>query len=127
MAWMWWAPTGKLMQIFAGHAQGVSSGCWALGGKAICTGSEDRSVIVWNPRAGTPQQHIKGIHDSNVITMCSHPVSPILVTGSEDAQVKVVHIEQGKVIKSLGGHQEPVAWMVWSIFMTARLLTPAAH
>jgi ribosome assembly protein SQT1 len=114
MAWMWWAPTGKLMQIFAGHAQGVSSGCWALGGKAICTGSEDRSVIVWNPRAGTPQQHIKGLHDSNVITMCSHPISPILVTGSEDAQVKVVHIETGKVIKSLSGHSESVEQVAFS-------------
>ena len=28
------APTGKVMQIFAGHAAGVSCGCWGLGGKA---------------------------------------------------------------------------------------------
>lgn len=114
MAWMWWAPTGKLMQIFAGHAQGVSSGCWAMGGKLICTGSEDRSVIVWNPRAGTPQQHIKGLHDSNVITMCSHPEGPILVTGSEDSQAKVVHIETGRTLATLDGHQESVEHVAFS-------------
>jgi WD40 repeat protein len=108
MAWMWWAPTGKLMQIFAGHAQGVTTGCWAMGGKLICTGSEDRSVIVWNPRAGTPQQHIKALHESNIITICSHPDSPILVTGSEDSQGKVVHIETGRVISTICGHQESV-------------------
>jgi len=114
MAWMWWAPTGKLMQIFAGHAQGVSSGCWALGGKLICTGSEDRSLIVWNPRAGTPQQHIKHLHESNVITMCSHPTQPIIVTGSEDATAKVVHAENGKVLSTLGGHSESVEQVAFS-------------
>lgn len=108
MAWMWWAPTGKLMQIFAGHAQGVTCGCWALAGKQICTGSEDCSVIVWNPRAGTPQQHIKSLHDSNIIAICSHPEAPIIVTGSEDATSKVVHIETGKVLATLGGHTESV-------------------
>jgi len=114
MAWMWWAPTGKLMQIFAGHAQSVTSGCWAMGGKLICTGSEDRSVIVWNPRAGTPQQHIKNLHESNVITICSHPESPIIVTGSEDAQGKVVQIETGRVLATLAGHQESVEHVAFS-------------
>lgn len=108
MAWMWWAPTGKLMQIFAGHAQGVTCGCWALAGKLICTASEDRSVIVWNPRAGTPQQHIKALHESNIIAICSHPDAPIIVTGSEDAEAKVVHVENGKILATLSGHSESV-------------------
>jgi ribosome assembly protein SQT1 len=114
MAWMWWAPTGKLMQIFAGHAQGVTCGCWAQGGKLICTGSEDRSVIVWNPRAGTPQQHIKGLHQSNIISICSHPESPIIVTGSEDSDSKVVQTETGRVLASLDGHLESVECVAFS-------------
>jgi len=108
MAWMWWAPTGKLMQIFAGHAQSITCGCWGLGGKLICTGSEDKSVIVWNPRNPSPQQHIKQVHDSSVIAMCSHPEAPIIVTGSEDATARVVHIETGKVVANLGGHLDSV-------------------
>jgi len=114
MAWMWWAPTGKLMQIFAGHAQGVACGCWALAGKMICTGSEDRSVIVWNPRQGTPQQHIKQLHENNIICICSHPDAPIIVTGSEDATAKVVHIETGRTLATLGGHMESVECVAFS-------------
>lgn len=114
MAWMWWAPTGKLMQIFAGHAQGVTCGCWAMGGKLICTASEDRSVIVWNPRAGTPQQHLKGLHENNIITICSHPEAPIVVTGSEDSNSKVMHIETGRILATLGGHQESVEHVAFS-------------
>merc|ERR1712232_1363807 len=108
MAWMWWAPTGKLMQIFAGHAQSVTAGCWGLGGKVICTGSEDRSVIVWNPRQGTPQQHLKQVHESAILTMCSHPEAPLIVTGSEDASARVIQIETGTVVAHLTGHADSV-------------------
>eukprot|EP00971_Amphidinium_carterae_P250474 4972625-Amphidinium_carterae.1 len=34
------------LQIFAGHANSVTCGCWAMGGKLICTGSADCGVIV---------------------------------------------------------------------------------
>jgi len=108
MAWMWWAPTGKLMQIFAGHAQSVTCGAWGLGGKLIVTGSADRSVIVWNPRGGTPQQHAREVHESSIVSMCSHPEAPLVVTGSEDASARVIQIETGKVVANLAGHTSSV-------------------
>jgi len=108
MAWMWWAPTGKLMQIFAGHAQSVTCGAWGLGGKVIVTGSSDRNVIVWNPRAGTPQQTVREVHDNSIVAMCSHPEAPLVVTGSEDASAHVIHIETGKVVANLPGHEDSI-------------------
>mmetsp|Transcript_54915 Transcript_54915/g.138741 ORF Transcript_54915/g.138741 Transcript_54915/m.138741 type:complete len:470 (+) Transcript_54915:60-1469(+) len=108
MAWMWWAPTGKLMQIFAGHAQSVTCGAWGLGGKLIVTGSADRSVIVWNPRGGTPQQHVREVHENTIVSMCSHPEAPLVVTGSEDSSARVIHIETGKVVANLDGHTSSV-------------------
>jgi len=110
MAWMWWAPTGKLMQIFAGHAQGVTCGCWGQGGKLVVTGSEDKGIIVWNPRAGTPQQHVRALHEGGIVAICAHPDPdvPIVVSGSEDGSAKVVQIETGKVLHSLTGHEESV-------------------
>jgi len=111
MAWMWWAPTGKLMQIFAGHGQSVTCGCWVLDGKLIVAGSQDHGVIVWNPRAGTPQQHLWQVHEGAVISICSHPEAPIVVTGGEDCEAKVVNIETGKVLASLAGHSDSVKHM----------------
>lgn len=108
MAWMWWAPTGKIMQIFAGHAGGVTCGCWPLDGKLICTGSEDRSIIVWNPRGGTAQKHVRDLHEGGVLCICAHPESPVVVTGSHDAAVSVVHIETGNVLTTLSGHTDGV-------------------
>merc|ERR1712150_56650 len=108
MVWMWWAPTGKLLQCFAGHAQSVTCGCWGLGGKLICTGSEDCSVIVWNPRMGTPNHHVRQVHESGIITICSHPEAPIVVTGSQDAVARVIQIETGKIVANLCGHVDSV-------------------
>jgi len=108
MAWMWWAPTGKLMQIFAGHGQSVTCGAWGLGGKLVVTGSVDRAVIVWNPRAGSPQQHVREVHENSIVSMCSHPEAPLVVTGAEDASAKVLHIETGKVVANLSGHDSSV-------------------
>eukprot|EP00439_Symbiodinium_sp_Y106_P071852 s2412_g13.t1 len=114
MAWMWWAPSGKVMQIFAGHAAGVTCGCWGLGGKVVVTGSEDHGVIVWNPRAGTPQHHIREVHESSIISICSHPESPIVVTGAEDATAKILQIETGKVLEPLPGHIDSVEAVAFS-------------
>lgn len=108
MCWMWWAPTGKVMQIFAGHASGVTCGCWALGGKMVVTGSEDKSVIVWNPRAASPDKHVRQVHDNSIISICSHPESPIVVTGSIDGVAKVIQIETGKALATLSGHVDSV-------------------
>mmetsp|Transcript_61631 Transcript_61631/g.110567 ORF Transcript_61631/g.110567 Transcript_61631/m.110567 type:complete len:301 (+) Transcript_61631:3-905(+) len=102
------------MQIFAGHAAGVTCGCWGLGGKVVVTGSEDHGVIVWNPRAGTPQHHIREVHESSIISICSHPESPIVVTGAEDATAKVVQIETGKVVLALPGHIDSVESVAFS-------------
>lgn len=114
MAWMWWAPTGKLMQIFAGHAGGVSCACWGFGGKLVVTGSDDKGVIVWNPRMGSPQQHFREVHEAPIISICSHPESPIVVTGAEDATAKVLQIETGKMLAPLPGHIDSVEAVAFS-------------
>merc|ERR1712190_520189 len=96
------------MQIFAGHAQSVTCGAWGLAGKIIVTGSEDKSVIVWNPRQGSPTHHIKQVHEGALVTMCSHPDAPMVVTGAEDATACVIHVETGKIVANLSGHLDSV-------------------
>lgn len=36
--WMWWALTGKVMNVFSGHGTSISCGIFAHGGKVIVTG-----------------------------------------------------------------------------------------
>eukprot|EP00405_Crypthecodinium_cohnii_P017849 CAMPEP_0206459678 /NCGR_PEP_ID=MMETSP0324_2-20121206/24315_1 /ASSEMBLY_ACC=CAM_ASM_000836 /TAXON_ID=2866 /ORGANISM="Crypthecodinium cohnii, Strain Seligo" /LENGTH=431 /DNA_ID=CAMNT_0053931267 /DNA_START=104 /DNA_END=1399 /DNA_ORIENTATION=- len=108
MAWMWWAPTGKLMQIFAGHGKTVTCGAWGLGGKLVVTASEDRSVMVWNPRDGSIVQNMHEVHESVIVSMSAHAEAPIVVTGSDDATAKILQIETGKALATLAGHEMSV-------------------
>lgn len=107
-AWMWWAPTGKVMQVFAGHANDVSCGCWVNQGKLICTGSTDCSAIVWNPRTGQPAHSFRSLHDGGIVAIAAHGELPLVATGSEDASAKIIHAETGKIVVTLSGHTECV-------------------
>lgn len=107
-AWMWWAPTGKVMQVFAGHADAVTCGCWVNQGKLIATGSTDNGAIIWNPRTGQPAQSFRSLHDGGVVAATAHGELPLVATGSEDASAKVVHAETGKIVATLSGHTDTV-------------------
>lgn len=67
------------------------------------------------------------MHESPIISICSHPESPIarashgprarlelqVVTGAEDATAKVLQIESGKVLAPLPGHIDSVEAVAW--------------
>merc|ERR1719428_2609376 len=80
-AWMWWAPTGKVMQVFAGHADRVNCGCFANDGKVIATGAQSGEVIIWNPRQGTATFNLQ-LHQDAILCLEAHPKEPVVVTGS---------------------------------------------
>ncbi|CAJ0626477.1 9093_t:CDS:2 [Entrophospora sp. SA101] len=51
--WMWQIPSGNFMNLFAGHSASVTAGQFTPDGKKIVTGSEDSSLIVWDPKNAT--------------------------------------------------------------------------
>eukprot|EP01105_Mastigella_eilhardi_P002428 TRINITY_DN12_c0_g5_i1.p1 TRINITY_DN12_c0_g5~~TRINITY_DN12_c0_g5_i1.p1 ORF type:complete len:366 (-),score=65.33 TRINITY_DN12_c0_g5_i1:23-1120(-) len=53
-AWMWHAQQGRCMTVFAGHTGAVTCGCFTPSGVQLCTGSEDGTVRVWDPKSGAP-------------------------------------------------------------------------
>lgn len=107
-AWMWWAPTGKVMQVFAGHGSAVSCGGFGKGGQVIATASLDGSVVIWNPREGVPFHTFKNIGEGGVISLDCHPSEPIMVVGCEDGSVHVLHMEKYKTIQQFNSHSDCV-------------------
>ncbi|CEM33549.1 unnamed protein product [Vitrella brassicaformis CCMP3155] len=130
-AWLWWAPTGKVMQIFAGqHGGAVSCGAFGMAGKLICTGSEDGSAAVWSPKGGEALHFLRraeersegsgtsteAFHTDAVVAIATHQSLPLMATGSADMTCKVVHLESGRVLATLGGHRgsvEGLAFGCW--------------
>ena len=96
---------------FDDDAQGpVLSGLFSSDGKVICTGSDDGTVFVWNPKTGKAIHHFKGdkFHEGPVTTLAHHPQQPWLLSGSADGQAFLMHTETGKVVTSFKGHKDSI-------------------
>jgi ribosome assembly protein SQT1 len=109
---MWKLPEGTVMQIFSAHSASVSYGTFCSQGRAVVTASEDGTVRVWNPRAGTVDHCIYAAgsaHDEPVpvTSLAAHPSQPVFIFGAGGA-VKLVQAETGKLLAHLPGHEASV-------------------
>lgn len=49
------------MNVFSGHSSSVTTGQFTPDGKKIVSGSEDNSLIVWDPKSANSIYKISGI------------------------------------------------------------------
>ena len=45
---IWDTGTGKLVHTFEGHLAGISTVAWSPDGETIASGSDDKSIRLWN-------------------------------------------------------------------------------
>lgn len=45
---VWDTRSGKLIQTFEGHLAGISTIAWSPDGATIASGSDDKSIRLWN-------------------------------------------------------------------------------
>ncbi|KAI3905159.1 hypothetical protein MKX01_017405, partial [Papaver californicum] len=50
--WLWNADRNAYLNMFSGHVSSFTCGDFTPDGKTICTGSDDASLRVWNPKTG---------------------------------------------------------------------------
>ncbi|KAJ1409816.1 WD40/YVTN repeat-like-containing domain superfamily [Sesbania bispinosa] len=62
--WMWNADKATLLNTFIGHFRSVTCGDFTPDGKIICTGSDDATLRVWNPKSG---ENIHVVQGPNVV------------------------------------------------------------
>ncbi|KNC50544.1 transducin family protein [Thecamonas trahens ATCC 50062] len=115
--WMWHVPSGKIMNVFAGHTDAVTVCGFAADGKTLISGSADESLIVWSPKTGSPVSKVVGypFHDAPISSLAVDPradAAPRVATGALDGSVRVTSLESGKVLASMTheGSVEAIAW-----------------
>ena len=48
------------MQVFTGHSGSVTCGAFSPSGKQVCTGAEDMTLRVWDPKTGKSVRTVSG-------------------------------------------------------------------
>lgn len=100
--WMFHIPLNRCMQVFVGHEQAVTAGCFSPDGKWALSASADGTLRIWAPKTGL-NKHVFRLGEAPLTCMASKGGSDgmLVIAGSEDGQAHVCHIGSKKVVASL--------------------------
>src|SRR5207249_1024668 len=75
-----------------GHTGPVSSVCFSPDGERIVSGSEDKTVTVWDAHTGQEIRTLKG-HNGRVWSVVFSPDGKRILSGSDDTTVRVWDVQ----------------------------------
>ncbi|MCA2945993.1 MULTISPECIES: WD40 repeat domain-containing protein [unclassified Microcystis] len=98
---------GRESNRLVGHNDGVWSVSFSPDGKTLATGSEDKTIKLWNVETGEEIGTLSG-HNGSVYSVSFSSDGKTLATGSEDKTIKLWNVETGEEIGTLSGHNGSV-------------------
>ncbi|MBE9208749.1 serine/threonine protein kinase [Nostoc sp. LEGE 06077] len=100
-------------KTFRGHASDVNSVAFAPNGQILASGSDDKTIKLWNIATGTELQTLKG-HLKWIWAIAFHRDGKILASSSADKTIKLWNLATAEEIRTLTGHTEGVATVAFS-------------
>ncbi|KAJ6583549.1 WD40-repeat-containing domain protein [Mycena vulgaris] len=104
---------GKQLQQLDGHEDRVWSVAFSPDGLHAISGSDDKTVRVWDVATGKQLKQMDG-HMSYVSSVAFSPDGLHAISGSDDKTVRIWDISTGKQLKELDGHEGSVNSVAFS-------------
>jgi WD40 repeat protein len=107
---MFHIPLNRCLQVFVGHEQAVTAGCFSPDGKWALSASSDGTLRIWAPKTGL-NKHVFRFGGGGLTCMASKGGTDgmLVIVGSEDGQAHVCHTGSKKVVASLRHFQIPAS------------------
>ena len=96
-----------------GHTEGLRSVSFSSNGKMLASGSNDKTIKLWNVETGKEIRTLPG-HNINVNSVSFNSDDKMLASGSSDKTIKLWNVETGQEIRSLSGHNDSVNSVIFS-------------
>jgi len=95
-----------LVTELEGHTGCVNCIQWNSSGRLLASGSDDKTVIVWDGLVGKKVARVETPHEGNIFSVVwmSEGESDLVGTGAGDCRVCVLNVETGAVLRSVTGH-----------------------
>jgi WD40 repeat protein len=90
-----------------GHSGTVISVSVSRDGKTLASGSQDKTIKLWNLDTGKEIRTLSG-HTEDVWSVSFSPDGKTLASGSDDNTIKLWNLDTGKEISTLSGHTKTV-------------------
>ncbi|MBD2340169.1 ribosome assembly protein 4 [Calothrix sp. FACHB-156] len=118
---LWDVSTGKVIQtlpplreatptesyIDSGHQDSVTSIAFSSDGKKLASGSEDKTIKLWDITTGKLLQTFSG-HGDVIKTIALSSDGQKLASGSKDKTIKLWDVSTGKLLQTFSGHGDVV-------------------
>ncbi|WP_193196502.1 serine/threonine-protein kinase [Nostoc sp. MG11] len=96
-----------------GHSSDVNSVAFAPDGKTLASGSDDRTIKLWNLSTGKEIYSLRN-HSGWIWNIAFAPDGKTLASASADKTIKLWNLSTGKEIRTLEGHSNGVAAVAFS-------------
>jgi WD40 repeat protein len=102
-----------LVRTLAGHSHWVSAVAVTLSGRHALSGSEDRTLKLWDLQTGQLLRTIAG-HEGGVKAVSISPDGVRALSGAGDGTLKLWDLESGRLLRTLVGHEDVVTTLTLS-------------
>ena len=99
----------------AGHSDSVNAVAISPDGQTLVSGSDDKTIKVWNLHTGELRHTLTG-HSNSVYCVAISPDGKTIISGSSDKTIKVWNLYTGELRNTLTGHSWRVDCVaVWGL------------
>jgi WD40 repeat protein len=103
----------KPIHTLMGHSHIVSSLAISANSEFLISGSQDKTIRVWNLVTGQLIHTLKS-HRDGVYAVVLSPNQQIIASGSADKTIKLWHLETGQLLATFTGHANIVTALVFT-------------
>ncbi|GLC68303.1 hypothetical protein PLESTF_000673900 [Pleodorina starrii] len=96
-----------------GHSDIVNSVAWSPDGRTLASGSDDKTIRLWDANSGECTASLEGPLD-RVFTVSWSPDGRTLASGSRDMGVRLWNVKSGGCTNVFKGHLDTVYSVSWS-------------